>query len=103
MSKSAESVMVRASVSALEYHEAAWKAHELHSTPPDPLFLSDRALQAVVQYETQDLPVEAFEAVEGEVRRRGLAPIFVDRVLGWAVVALLGISGVVIGWALLAH
>lgn len=102
MSTTAESTIV-ADMSALEYREAAWEAHEHHATPPDPLFLSDRALQAVVQYETQDLPEEAFEAVEGEVRRRGLAPIFVDRVLGWAVVALLCVSGLIIGWVLLAH
>jgi len=88
-------------VSALEYHEAAWEAHDLEGTPPDPLLFSDSALQAIVKYQTRDLPVDAFEAVERELSRRRLSTTLGCRVLGLVMLALLAMSGLVIGWILL--
>ena len=70
MSRNPESVIVRASVSALEYHEAAWEAHDSEVAPPDPSRLSDPALGAILRYELSDMPPEAFDALRNERRRR---------------------------------
>jgi hypothetical protein len=108
MSENAESVDAGAILSATRYHEAAWIAFERRAAPPDPSSLSDHALSAMVQamkqYETPSLllPVEANVAVEKEWRRRGLSPEHADRLLAAAVLALTGVTGTVIGWALLA-
>lgn len=108
MSNNAESVDAGAVMSATRYHEAAWRAFGRKDAPPDPSSLPDRALnamvQAMMQYETPSLllPAEANVAVEKEWRRRGLSPEPADRLIATAVLALAGVSGIVIGWALLA-
>jgi hypothetical protein len=108
MSKNAESVDGGALMSATRYHEAAWNAFERDAPPPDPSSLSDLALiammRAMMEYETPGLllPVDANRAVESEWRRRGLSPETADRGMATAVLALAGVSGTVIGWALLA-
>jgi hypothetical protein len=108
MSNNAESVDAGAAVSATRYHEAAWNAFERKAVPPDPSSLSDRALiamvQAMMQYETPSLllPVDANTAVELEWRRRGLSSEPADRLLATIVLALAGLTGIVIGWVLLA-
>jgi hypothetical protein len=108
MSKSAEPVNAGAVLSATRYHEAAWIAFERRTAPPDPSSLSDHALiamvQAMMQYETPSLllPVEANVAVEKEWRRRGLSPEHSDRLLAAVMLAFTGVTGTVIGWALLA-
>ena len=103
MSGSPESVIVNDSMSALEYHEAAWAAHDVEAGPPDPSGLSDRALVAVLRYGSRDMPEEALRAVGAE-RRRRLGPWqLVDVALGFAVLAMLAVSGIVIGWYLLVR
>jgi hypothetical protein len=99
MAKSAESLIVRADMSAFEFHEAAWEACQ-EGRRPDPAILSDRALYVVMQYEDRDLPSAAREALEAECRYRGLVPDPVDRVLGLAFIAFIAISGFAIGWML---
>jgi hypothetical protein len=96
-----ESVIVRASMTALEYRESAWRAHRGHAPPPEPSPLSDRALYAIMAYEERDLPPAAQSALEAECQRRGLLAGFVDRLITVAVLALLGLVGIVIGWVLL--
>jgi hypothetical protein len=103
MNGSPESVMVRDSMSALEYHEAAWAAHDLEAQPPDPSELSDPALRAILSYEMSDMPAEALRAVKAERRRRERPWKLVDVVLGFAVLVTLAASGVVIGWFLLVR
>jgi len=103
MSGSPESVIVRDSMSALEYHEAAWAAHDVEGEPPDPSGLSARALRAILSYEMSDLPTEALRVVKAERRRRERPWKLVDVALGFAVIAMLAMSGVVIGWFLLAR
>jgi hypothetical protein len=103
MSASPVSVMVRDSMSALEYHEAAWAAHELETEPPDPSDLSDRALAAILRYETGDMPPEAVRAVKAERKRRVLPWGPADLALGFAILAALAASGVIIGWFLLVN
>jgi hypothetical protein len=108
MSNNAESVDTGAAMSATRYHHAAWRAFERKDASPDPSSLPDHALtamvQAMMQYETPSLllPVEANRAVEKEWRRRGLSPQHPDGFLATAVLALSGVTGTVIGWALLA-
>ena len=101
MRGSPETVIVQASVSALEYSEAAWEARDREREVPDPGLLSDEALRAILAYERADLPTEARVAVEAERRRRVLPANRVDLVLAVAALALLGIGGVIIGWVLL--
>jgi hypothetical protein len=97
----AESLIVRADMSAFEFHEAAWEARE-GGTAPDPAILSDRALYVVMQYDDRDLPSAAREALEAECRHRGLVPDPVERLLGLGVIAFIAISGFAIGWMLFA-
>jgi hypothetical protein len=96
-----ESVIVRASMTALEYRESAWRAHRGHAPPPQPSPLSDRALYAIMAYEDRDLPPAAHGALEAECQRRGLSASFIDRLITFAVLALPGLVGIVIGWVLL--
>jgi len=102
MAGNAESMIVRADMSAFEFHEAAWEACEGETTQPDPASLSDRALYVVMKYEDRDLPSDAREALEAECRHRGLVPDRVDRLLGLGLVALVAVSGFAIGWMLFA-
>jgi hypothetical protein len=102
MASNAESVIVRADMSAFEYHEAAWEAREGRTPPPDPSTLSDRALYVVMRYEERDLPSDSVQALEAECRRRGLLPDAFDRVLGLGLLAVVAISGSVTGWMLIA-
>ena len=103
MNGSLESVIVSDSVSALEYREAAWAAHEREAMPPDPSDLSDRALTAILHYELSDVPAEARRAVSAELRHRQRPWKLVDIVMGFAVLAMLAVSGIVVGWFLLAR
>lgn len=103
MARNAESVIVQADMSAFEFHEAAWDACEREAPPPDPSSLSDRALYVVSRYEDQDLPSDTHEALEAEYRRRGLVPDVIERLLGLALMGVLAISWLVIGWVLFAR
>jgi hypothetical protein len=102
MARNAESMIVRADMSAFEFHEAAWEASQEGTTQPDPATLSDRALYVVMEYEDRDLPSDTHEALEAECRHRGLFPDAVDRLLGVGLMAFVAISGFVIGWVLFA-
>jgi hypothetical protein len=99
MAKRAESLIVRADMSAFEFHEAAWEACE-GGTRPDPSTLSDRALYVVMHYEDRDLPSAAREALKEECRHRGLLPDPIDRLIGLGVITFIAISGLAIGWML---
>jgi hypothetical protein len=103
MSGNPVSEMVRDSMSALEYHEAAWEAHELETEPPDPSDLSDRALAAILRYETSDMPPEAVRTIKAERKRRVRPWGLADVALGFAVLVALAASGVIIGWFLLVN
>lgn len=96
----AESMLVRASMSALEYHEAAWDAHDHEAQPPDPAGLSDEALDAVMGYDADDLPTDARGIVEAEWKRRRPTASRFDDVVTFVVLALLGASGAFIAWVL---
>lgn len=100
MAGNAESTIVQADMSAFEFHEAAWEAREGRTGQPDPATLSDRALYVVMRYEERDLPSDSVRALEAECRRRGLVPDVIERVLGLGLLAILAISGFVIGWIL---
>ena len=102
MSANAESVIVRASVSALEYHEAAWEAHDSEVSPPDPSGLSDSALTAILRYEARDMPAEAFDALRAERRRRTWARR-VSEIPVLVLLVALAVSGALIGWFLLVR
>jgi hypothetical protein len=52
-------------------------------------------------YEECDLPPAAHSALEAECQRRGLSAGFIDRLSTFAVLALLGLVGIIIGWVLL--
>ena len=58
MSGSPETLTVQASMSALEYSEAAWEARDHDREVPDPGYLSDEALRAISRYERTDLPID---------------------------------------------
>jgi hypothetical protein len=88
--------VVEASVSALEFREAAWSADERGRGLPDASALSDPALFAVIRYPRSDLPASASTAAKAEATRRGLIASFGDRWLPWGVLAMLVISGIVI-------
>ena len=102
MSRNPESVIVRASVSALEYHEAAWEAHDAEVAPPDPSGLSDPALTAILRYEARDMPEEAFDALRAERRRRTWAR-GVREIPVFGVLVVLAASGAFIGWFVLVR
>lgn len=103
MAETAESMIVRADMSAFEFHEAAWEACQEGTPQPDPTTLSDRALYVVMRYEDRDLPSDAHEALEAECRYRGLFPDAVDRLFGLGLLAIVAISGFVICWTLFAR
>ena len=102
MSGDAESVTAAISQSAAEYQKASWDAYDRQAAPPDPAALTDHALHGFLRYEAPNLllPSGALEAVEEESKRRG-SPDFIDELTAASVLALLGVGGVVIGWALL--
>ncbi|HJR97695.1 MAG TPA: hypothetical protein VJ979_07305 [Actinomycetota bacterium] len=87
---------VQASVSALEYAEAAWRADDQGDGLPDPSDLSDPALLAVMHYASADLPRSVTTAVDAEAARRGLIESVTDRWVPWLVSALLSIAGIAI-------
>ena len=89
MTENAESVLVRADMSALEFHEAAWEARATEATPPSPLTLSDRALAIVMAYAEADLPPETMGMLEDERRRRGMASTVIERLIGIGMLALI--------------
>ena len=93
---SATETMVKASVQALEFREAAWDADERGRRCPDASELSDPTLLTILRYEWSDLPADASEAVEAEAKHRGLIAGLIDRFLPWAVLASLVVSGMVI-------
>jgi hypothetical protein len=102
MSRNPQSVIVGASMSALEYHEAAWEAHDSDVGPPNPSGLSDPALGAILRYETTDMPAEAFRALRAERRRRSWARR-VSEIPAFGVLLMLAVSGAIIGWFLLVR
>ena len=103
MSENADSVIVGADMSAFEFHEAAWEASLREAPPPDPSILSDRALYVVMRYKDRDLPSAAYKVLEAECRRRGILLDVVERLIGLAMMAVIAISGLVIGWMLFAR
>lgn len=100
MSRNADAETVRADMSAFDFHEAAWEASIREAPPPDPSTLSDRALYVMMRYEDRDLPSAAYKVLEAECRRRGILLDVVERVIGFGLMAVLAISGLVIGWML---
>jgi hypothetical protein len=92
----ATDTLVEASLSALEFTEAAWRADDGGGVLPDPSDLSDPALLALIHYASSDLPRHASAAVEAEADRRGLIESLTDRWVPWVVSALLVLSGVTI-------
>lgn len=102
MTENAESVLVRADMSALEFHEAAWEARATETPPPSPSTLSDRALAIVMAYEEADLPSETMGMLEDERRRRGMALTMIERLIGIGLLALIPITAFVFGWMLFA-
>jgi hypothetical protein len=100
MSRNSDSVIVRADMSAFEFHEAAWEASFREEPPPDPSTLSDRALYVMMRYEDRDLPFDALEVLEAECRRRGILIDVFERLVGFGLMAVLAISGLAIGWML---
>ena len=102
MTESAESVLVRADMSALEFHEAAWEARATETRPPSPSTLSDRALAIVMAYEDADLPSETMGMLEDERRRRGMALTVIERLIAIGMLALIPITAFVLGWMLFA-
>jgi hypothetical protein len=103
MSRNADAAIVGADMSAFEFHEAAWEASFREAPPPDPSTLSDRALYVVMRYEDRDLPSEAVEVLEAECRRRGLLVDVIERLIGMALMSVVAISGLAIGWVLFAR
>ena len=102
MSRNPRSVIVRASMGALEYHEAAWEAHDSDVGPPDPSVLSDPALGAILRYEMSDMPAKAFHALRAERRRRTRARR-ASEIPAFGVLLMLAVSGAIIGWFLLVR
>ena len=102
MSRTPESVIVWASMSALEYHEAAWEAHDSEIAPPDPSTLSDPALSAILRYEMSDIPAEAFQALSAERKRRAWA-WRLSEIPAFGMLVMLAVSGGIIGWFLLVR
>ncbi|HWC69792.1 MAG TPA: hypothetical protein VG993_01390 [Actinomycetota bacterium] len=92
----ATDTMIEASVSALEYTEAAWRADEQGERLPDPTALSDPALLAIMHYASSDLPRSASVAVEAEATRRGLIESLTDRWIPWLVSSLVAVAGLAI-------
>ena len=103
MTRNAESVLVRADMTAFDFREAAWGALEHHDPQPDPASLSDRALHVVLRYREGDLPSEARAALQEECRRRGILPNGAERLVAIGLLTLLALSGLAIGWLLFAH
>jgi len=103
MSRNADAAIVRADMSAFEFHEAAWEASLREAPPPDPSILSDRALYVVMRYEDRDLPSAAHRVLEAECRRRGILLDVFERLIGMALMAIVAISGLAIGWMLFAR
>jgi hypothetical protein len=103
MASTAESMIVLADMGAFEFHEAAWEASLREAPPPDPSTLSDRALYVVMRYDDRDLPSEAVEVLEAECRRRGLLVDVIERFIGIALMAIVAVSGLAIGWFLFAR
>ena len=68
----ATDAVIEASVSALEFREAAWEADERGWRFPDVTSLSDPAILAVMQYPPSTLPDGANDVVVAEAARRGL-------------------------------
>lgn len=93
--------VVEASVKALEFREAAWKAAMRGRRCPDVTGLSDPALLSILHYGESDLPPAASEAAQVEARHRGLLASVVDRWLPWAVMGGLVGSGLAIAVELL--
>jgi hypothetical protein len=89
-------VVVEASVKALEFCEAAWKADMRGRRCPDVTGLSDTALLSILHYGEADLPSAASEAAQAEARHRGLLASVVDRWMPWAVMGGLVGSGLAI-------
>ncbi|MGH2540824.1 MAG: hypothetical protein ACRDGK_09905 [Actinomycetota bacterium] len=93
---SATDAVIEASVSALEFREAAWEADERGWRFPDVSSLSDPAILAVMQYPPATLPDGANDVVAAEAVRRGLIAGFLDRWLPWVVLGSLALSGLAI-------
>ena len=95
--------LIEADVTALEYCEAAWDAHDRGLPPPDASVLSDLALEAIKHYGEQELPLDARKAVVDEVKRRFRASS--DRVsdaLAFAALTLPALAGGTTAWMLLS-
>ena len=91
----ATDAVIEASVSALEFREAAWEADQ-RGCLPDVTSLSDPAILAVMQYPPSTLPEGADDVVVAEAARRGLIAGFLDRWLPWVVLGSLALSGLAI-------
>lgn len=94
--------LIHAERLALDYHDAAWQAHDGGSPPPGTAQLPDLTLEAIQRYEADDLPFDARVALDAEGRRRDRRsrdPITDS--MAWVSMALPIGTGVVIAWFLL--
>lgn len=103
MNSSSESLWTDEDASAAAYREDSWLAYELETEPPDPAVLSDQALYAFLHFEDLDLllPSSALEAVEAESLRRGASAPVLDNFTALAMVVVVYVGGVLIGFGLL--
>jgi hypothetical protein len=103
MNSSSESLWTEENASAAAYREDSWLAYELETEPPDPATLSDQDLYAFLHFEDLDLllPTSALEAVEAESLRRGASAPVIDNFTALAMVVVLCVGGVLIGFGLL--
>jgi hypothetical protein len=90
-------------MSASDFQEASWEAHDRQAAPPDPATLSDKTLHTFLHYEGPNLllPSTARKAVEAESMRRGASSTVADDVTAVVTLAGLSVGGVVIGLVLL--
>ena len=103
MNTTLEALSTSEHMSASDFQEASWEAHNRQAAPPDPASLSDKTLHTFLHYERPELllPSAARKAVEAESIRRGASSTVADDVTAVVMLAGLSVGGIVIGLALL--
>jgi hypothetical protein len=103
MNATSEALSTSEHMSASDFQEASWEAHDRQAAPPDPATLSDETLHTFLHNEGPDLllPSAARKAVEAESIRRGASSTVADDVSALVMLGGLSLGGVIIGLALL--